>query len=89
MTTTQPAQLLPQIKRVRERIRTIVHRVLTNPRYIGTNISNRRSFKLKHLVWVRRGSRSLFPELHGPRVNPFIRIEPEILAMRDAEQERR
>ena len=29
------------------------------------------------------------PELHGPRVNPFIRIEPEILAMRDAEQERR
>lgn len=28
--------------------RAIVHQVLTNPKYIGANIYNRRSFKLKH-----------------------------------------
>jgi DNA invertase Pin-like site-specific DNA recombinase len=28
--------------------RSIVHQVLTNPKYIGANIYNRRSFKLKH-----------------------------------------
>lgn len=29
--------------------RATVHQVLTNPKYIGVNISNCRSFKLKHL----------------------------------------
>src|SRR6202000_2095317 len=28
--------------------RSTVHQVLTNPKYIGANIYNRRSFKLKH-----------------------------------------
>ena len=28
--------------------RATVHQVLTNPKYIGANIYNRRSFKLKH-----------------------------------------
>ena len=32
----------------RPRSRSTVHRVLTNPKYIGANIYNRRSFKLKH-----------------------------------------
>jgi hypothetical protein len=33
--------------------RATVHQVLTNPKYIGANISNRGSFKLKHLSLVR------------------------------------
>jgi len=32
--------------------RATVHQVLTNPKYIGANIYNRRSFKLKHVTSV-------------------------------------
>ena len=63
--------------------------MLTNPKYIAANISNYRSFKLKHLSLVRGDRGSRFAELHSPRVILFIRVGPEILEMRDAEQERR
>jgi len=54
----------------RQWTRATVHEVLTNEKYIGNNVYNRSSFKLKKLrvvntpdMWIKKGN-------YSPRIDP-------------------
>ena len=67
LTESQIAQLLNsrglRTDLSRDWTRGVVHQILTNPKYMGANVYNRRSFKLKQkrlvnppAMWIRKES---------------------------------